>query len=169
MTGNAGSRRSDASCATGGCPLISGRGLVLWAILLCGVLLVQSSLLRGWGYKSGGTVVEGGITWQTSYSAALAESQATGKPVLIDFTASWCPPCQMMKRDVWPDPQVAQLVSNSYMPLLADVDEADIQDVARRYGVNPIPTVIITDGQGAVLRQEGFLTRDGMLEFLRPR
>lgn len=40
----------------------------------------------------------GGIEWQPWSAAAVAQAQASGHPVLVDFTADWCLTCQVNKK-----------------------------------------------------------------------
>ncbi|MDO9105592.1 MAG: cytochrome c biogenesis protein CcdA [Methylovulum sp.] len=42
---------------------------------------------------------EAGITWHKSYQAAQKLAQQTGKPVFIDFYASWCANCVAFKEE----------------------------------------------------------------------
>jgi protein disulfide-isomerase len=106
------------------------------------------------------------IPWRTDFAAALAEGKAAGKPILIDFSATWCPPCQQMKRAAWPDARVANLASTKYIPLAMDVDAAGAKAPAEQYGINTIPAVLVVDGDGKVIRQSSFMSADELVAFL---
>jgi len=95
---------------------------------------------------------------------ALAEARRTSRPVLVDFSASWCPPCVVMKHEVWPDPTIERAVADSYVPLLVEVDRnAAVSD---RFGIESIPTILDLDGHGQVVRRAAILPVSGMLRFL---
>src|SRR5690606_7706577 len=44
------------------------------------------------------------VRWHHTLDAALKESESTGKPIFVDFYATWCPPCHMMNDKTFPDP-----------------------------------------------------------------
>lgn len=108
------------------------------------------------------------IPWQTNLNDALAKARQAGKPVLVDFSASWCPPCQEMKRKSWPEAQVGQVVAQNYIPVLMDVDRPDAQAAAQKYGVETIPAIFVLDGQGNVIRRGEFMSTEELLKFLEP-
>ena len=80
--------------------------------------------------------------------------QAT-KPVVIDVFATWCGPCMDMKPVF---EEVATSLQDSYTFATLNVDEA--RELAIRYGITSIPTLIFMD-KGKVLGKEtGYMTGD---------
>lgn len=147
--------------------MVSRHEKLFWGTAIVAVLVVQWPMLKGSYYRAAGTPPPpSSIEWRTDLNAALEEARRTDKRVLIDVSADWCPPCIAMKHDVWPDPTVERTVAQSYVPLLIDAH----RDVAvmGRYGIRGIPAILITDGDGTLIRRSTFLSASGMVEFLRP-
>ena len=61
----------------------------------------------------------------------------TEEPVIIDFYADWCGPCKMMSPII---DSIAEEINNAKVGKI-NVDES--QDLATRYNVMSIPTIII--------------------------
>lgn len=138
----------------------------LWAALIAAVLWMQWPMLKGSVYRAGGgSPPPPAFTWRTDLDAALAEAGQRGVPVLVDFTASWCPPCIAMKHEVWPDAEVGRLIEAGVVPVMIDVDRDP--RTADRFDVTGIPTILLLDAEGRVLEQAGYLPRSGMLRLLR--
>jgi thiol:disulfide interchange protein len=149
------------------CPLQGRRGLLLWALVIGAIGFMQWPMLKGMYYKTTNAQAPASdIAWRTGFDAAMAESKQTGKPLLVDFTASWCPPCKVMKHEVWPDAEVAKAANERYVPLLVDVDDPANAEVSQRYGIRNIPTILVLDGKGQIVREGSFMSVGGMLDFL---
>ncbi|NQV33235.1 MAG: thioredoxin family protein, partial [Phycisphaeraceae bacterium] len=95
------------------------------------------------------------------------QAAQSGKPIILFFTAKWCVPCRIMKRNIWADEQVAASVNAEFIPVTIDVDDPDAAAALSRYRVGVTPTTIITDPQGKVLeRAEGGMGKTDFLELL---
>ena len=157
------SATTDSAARTG----LRGKGFILPGMFLIAILLMQWPMLKGLLYRASGVDAPTSIIdWREGFDTALDEVKTGGKPLLLVFSASWCPPCIVMKHDVWPDAEVSDAVNRGYVPLHVDVDNPANSALAARYGIRGIPAVLIVDAQGKVLRQASFMSRAKTLAFL---
>ncbi|MEO6906597.1 MAG: thioredoxin domain-containing protein [Abditibacteriaceae bacterium] len=93
------------------------------------------------------------ITWLTSYDKALSTAKEDNKPVMIDFYADWCSACKYLDKNIYTAPDVIK-ESKGFINLKINTDKDT--DIASRYKVYALPTLIFLDGNGKVLwRLEG--------------
>jgi thiol:disulfide interchange protein len=86
------------------------------------------------------------IQWiHDDFDAAAALAVEEGKLIFIDFYADWCPPCQTLADEYFPRPDYRQFLSG-VVTLKVNVDNEP--DMAQRYSVSSIPTLVLTDAQG---------------------
>ncbi len=80
--------------------------------------------------------------------AALTRAQASGRPVLIDFSAAWCPPCNQLGAELLhaepPDPALA-----GFEVAVLDADHPSSFPAKDRYDVGGYPTLLVVAPDGA--------------------
>lgn len=144
---------------------VSYQTLIMLAIF-GGVLFLQWPMLKGMFYRVAGVQPVATVEWQPDFEQASQLAAATEKPILLVFGASWCPGCVVMQHDVWSDATVGKVANEQFVPVYVDVDSSRQADIVRRYGVGAIPSVLIVDAGGQVLREANNMSRSATLKFL---
>ena len=80
--------------------------------------------------------------------------------VLVDFWASWCMPCRMLS------PVIEEIEKEHPEIKVGKVNVDDEPELAVRYGVSGIPTVLIFKNGQPVKKSVGFVPKENLLSLL---
>ena len=83
-----------------------------------------------------------------------------GKLMMVDFWASWCGPCRML------GPVIEQLYNQYPDVVVGKVNVDDEQELAMRYGVMSIPTVIFFKDGKEIDRKVGVMPPEAFVQVL---
>jgi len=79
----------------------------------------------------------------TLFKDAMAQSTATGKPVLVELSAIWCPSCRKLDKKVLSDKRVTDLISKQFIFSRLEYESEEAEQFMERYQVSGFPTLLI--------------------------
>lgn len=95
----------------------------------------------------------------SSFEELLATSTV---PVLVDFYATWCGPCQMMSPIL---EQVGTQMRNRVQVVKIDTDK--YPGIASQYGIQTLPTLVLFKKGQPVERIEGAMQASQLMQYLK--
>ena len=80
-------------------------------------------------------------------------------PVIVDFWATWCPPCKILA-------PVFEELAGEYEGKVkfAKLDTDEVRAVAQKYSIMSIPTLIVFKGGKEIERMVGALPKEALKE-----
>jgi thioredoxin 1 len=83
------------------------------------------------------------------------------KPVLVDFYATWCPPCQALH-------PIFETLAEKHQEKIkfGRLDIGEAEEVASQYGVMSVPTMIFFKGGQEIKRITGLISQDAIEKHL---
>lgn len=148
-------------------------GLVL-LVARIGVTAWQASHAPADGPASSVRDARDVVPWVPATGAA-AMSQMSGKPVLYAFSAEWCPPCGLLRDQVFANREHAAAIANAYVPVhVVDRAREDgrnnafVDSLEREFHVDAFPTLVVwMPATGERMTQRGYAGADATLQWLR--
>ena len=86
----------------------------------------------------------------------------SSKPVLVDFFATWCGPCQMLAAIL---KEVKDEMGENISIIKIDVDKN--QQLAAQYQVRGVPTMMLFQNGKRLWRQSGVLTKQEIIKIIQ--
>ncbi len=128
-------------------------GWMKWVKNAFGVVVLLMALYYGhlaWqGFRPDNTPAGDGIAAgdHAAWTARLEEARASGKPVLLDFWATWCKNCHAMSRTTLRDPAVVEALDGYvFLPVQAEKPgEEPARSHLQALGVSGLPTYLILE------------------------
>ncbi len=95
-----------------------------------------------------------------TYQQALEAAKTEGKPVFIDFYTSWCGPCKMMAKKIFPLQNVGDYMNSTFVCIQLDAEKEGLEE-AKKYKVSAYPTFIVIDADEKVIYTKVGANLDG--------
>ena len=89
-----------------------------------------------------------------------AEVMNSDKPVLLDFWATWCGPCQMI------GPIVHEIAEERSDIKVGKINVDEEMKLAMKFGISSIPTLVVIKNGKAVAQSVGFQSKAQILSML---
>lgn len=100
-----------------------------------------------------------------SWQKALQKAEKENKLVFLDAYTTWCGPCKMMTKDVFPDKELGNYFNDRFINMQVDMESTEGSPLAAQFDIQAYPSLLFIDGKGAVVhRVVGYHSPEQLLE-----
>ncbi len=99
-----------------------------------------------------------------TFKNILEKAKRENKLVFLDAYTTWCGPCKMLERNVFPQKEVGDFYNAHFINAHFDMEKGEGIDLAKKYSVFSYPSLLFINGDGVVVyRTAGYV---GPAEFV---
>ena len=104
-------------------------------------LLISTMLFSQDGIKFG----------KQSFAQTLEQAKKENKLIFLDAFASWCGPCKLLDKNVFPKKEVGDYFNANFLNLHIDMEKGEGIEIAKKYSIYSYPTLLFINGDGKVV------------------
>jgi len=99
------------------------------------------------------------------WAEVLAKAKSEKKLIFMDAYTTWCGPCKMMSRNVFPNENVGTFYNENFVNVKMDMERGEGVGLAKKYMVYAYPTLLYIDYSGEVVhRTAGYFGAEDFIE-----
>jgi len=111
------------------------------------------------------------IQWITYTEAEFSKARLSGKPIMMDFTASWCIPCHELEHKTFSNPEV-MILAREMIAIRVDITNSDARNkkIKKEFNIRGVPTILFFNSKGEQvnnLRITGFIEPEKLAEKIK--
>ena len=111
---------------------------------------------------------EGGVKFQYNDVSEALKAAAPDRLIFVDLFATWCGPCRLMDKQVFPLKEVGDYVNANFVTVRLDADSEKGQAFMKEHGIDRLPTLTVLDAKGKVVKSQfGMMDDYAFVRFLR--
>lgn len=88
-----------------------------------------------------------------SFTDLLAVAKKENKLLFVDAFTTWCGPCKLMAKNVFPQPTVGEFYNANFINSKIDMEKGEGIDLAKKYNVRAYPTYLFINGDGELIHR----------------
>ncbi|PHN01737.1 thioredoxin family protein [Flavilitoribacter nigricans] len=99
-----------------------------------------------------------------SWQKLLKKAEKEDKLIFLDAYTTWCGPCKMMTKDVFPDKKLGKLYNKEFINVQLDMESEEGRPLAKKYNIRAYPSLLYINGAGEVVhRIVGYQSSDQLI------
>ncbi len=126
------------------------KNIIIIVAVMLGAICTQT-LFTSFTSSADEAVEEGIRFHQGTWDEAKALAKKENKLIFLDAYASWCGPCKLLKRRVFPDETLGNFFNDNFINVAMDMERGVGPQLARKYRLNAYPTLYFIDADGSLV------------------
>ena len=124
------------------------------------------------GEKTGVTAIEVSPTEiifkESGWEDVLKEAKTTGKPIFLNFHATWCAPCKLMKYRTFTNDALAEYLNSNFINIRLDGEVGEGEALMEALGLNAYPSTLFIGSDGNLIwGKSGYLGPSELLKLAK--
>lgn len=88
-----------------------------------------------------------------TFEEAKIEAEKQDKLIFVDCYTTWCGPCKMMTRDIFPNEAVGEFYNKNYIAMKLDMEKEKGMMFGKKYPVSAYPTIYFLNEKGDIIQK----------------
>lgn len=105
------------------------------------------------------TFAQEGVQFKYNNVEEAIKASSTDQHIFVDLFATWCGPCQMMDKQIFPIKAVGDYINANFVTCRIDADSEEGKAFMTKHKIDKLPTLAVLDGDGKLVK-----THSGLLD-----